>query len=46
MSRTLGIAINRPMDQSLSPALRVFIDFILSPEGQSVAIKAGYVSLL
>ena len=45
MSRTLGIAINRPMDQPLSPALRVFIDFILSPEGQSVVTKAGYVSL-
>ncbi|MFA5923854.1 MAG: substrate-binding domain-containing protein [Methylococcaceae bacterium] len=45
MSRTLGIAINRSMNQPLSPALRAFIDFVLSPEGQSVVTKAGYVSL-
>jgi phosphate transport system substrate-binding protein len=45
MSRTLGIAINRPMSQPISPALQAFIDFALSPEGQRVATKAGYVSL-
>jgi phosphate transport system substrate-binding protein len=45
MSRTLGMVINRPMNQQLSPELQTFIDFILSPEGQSVVIKAGYVSL-
>jgi phosphate transport system substrate-binding protein len=45
MSRILGIAINQPKNQSLSPALQTFIDFILSPEGQNIAIKAGYVSL-
>ncbi|MGZ4991548.1 MAG: PstS family phosphate ABC transporter substrate-binding protein [Methylobacter sp.] len=45
MRRTLGIAINRPMNQPISPALQTFIDFILSPEGQSIATKAGYVSL-
>ncbi len=45
MSRTLGIAINQPMNQPLSSALQAFIDFILSPEGQSIATKAGYVSL-
>ena len=45
MSRTLGIAINRPMNQPISPALQAFIDFILSPEGQSVVTKAGYVPL-
>ena len=45
MSRTLGIAINRPIGQPLSPALRAFIHFILSKEGQNIATKAGYVSL-
>ncbi|WP_161782391.1 PstS family phosphate ABC transporter substrate-binding protein [Methylobacter tundripaludum] len=45
MSRTLSIAINRPKNQPLSPALQSFIDFVLSPEGQSVVTKAGYVSL-
>jgi phosphate transport system substrate-binding protein len=45
ISRTLGFAINRPRNQPLSPELRTFIDFVLSPEGQSVATKAGYVSL-
>jgi phosphate transport system substrate-binding protein len=45
MRRTLGIVINRPMNQPLFPALQAFIDFILSPEGQSIATKAGYVSL-
>ena len=45
MSRTLGIAINQPMNQPLSLALQAFIDFVLSPEGQSIATKAGYVSL-
>ena len=45
ISRTLGVAINQPNNQQLSPALRAFIDFVLSPEGQSIATKAGYVSL-
>jgi phosphate transport system substrate-binding protein len=45
LSRTLGIAINRPMNQPLSPALQAFIDFVLSPEGQGIVTKAGYVSL-
>lgn len=45
MSRTLGIAINQPMNQPLSSALQAFIDFVLSPEGQSIVTKAGYVSL-
>ena len=45
MSRTFGIAINQPMNQPLSLALQVFIDFVLSPEGQSIVTKAGYVSL-
>lgn len=45
MRRTLGIAINRPINQPISPALQAFIDFILSPEGQSIVTKAGYVPL-
>ncbi len=45
ISRTLGIAINQPKNMPLSLALRAFIDFVLSPEGQSIATKAGYVSL-
>jgi phosphate transport system substrate-binding protein len=45
MSRTLAIAINRPINQPPSPVLSAFIDFVLSPEGQSIATKAGYVSL-
>lgn len=45
ISRTLGIAINQPKNQPLSPELQAFIDFVLSPEGQSIAAKAGYVSL-
>ena len=45
MSRTLGIAVNRPMNQPLSPALKAFIDFVLSPEGQGIVTKAGYVKL-
>ncbi len=45
ISRTLGIAINQPTNQPLSPVLQAFIDFVLSPEGQSIAAKAGYVSL-
>ena len=45
MSRTLAIAINQPKNRPLSPALRAFIDFVLSPDGQRVVAKAGYVSL-
>jgi len=45
MSRTLGIAINKPIKQPFSPALQAFIDFLLSQEGQSVVNEAGYVSL-
>jgi phosphate transport system substrate-binding protein len=45
MSRTLGIAINQPIGQTPSPVLQAFVAFILSPEGQSIATKAGYVSL-
>ncbi|WP_024297732.1 PstS family phosphate ABC transporter substrate-binding protein [Methylomicrobium lacus] len=45
ISRTLGIAINQPRNQPLSPVLQAFIKFVLSPEGQSIATKAGYVSL-
>lgn len=45
MSRTLSIAINQPINQPLSSALQAFIDFVLSPEGQSIVTKAGYVSL-
>lgn len=45
MSRTLGIAINSPMNQPLSPALQAFIDFVLSTDGQRIVNKAGYVSL-
>jgi len=45
ISRTLGIAINQPNNQPLSPVLQAFIDFVLSQEGQGIAIKAGYVSL-
>ncbi len=45
ISRTLGIAVNRPMNQPLSPALQAFIDFVLSPEGQGIVTKTGYVSL-
>jgi phosphate transport system substrate-binding protein len=45
ISRTLGIAINQSSNQSLSPVLQAFIKFVLSPDGQSIATKAGYVSL-
>lgn len=45
MSRTLSFAVNRPINQQLSPALEAFIDFARSPEGQSIVTKAGYVSL-
>jgi len=45
MSRTLSIAVNRPKNQPLSPALQTFIDFVLSPEGQGIVTKAGYVAL-
>ncbi len=45
MSRTLGIAVNKPGNQAFSPALQAFIDFVLSQEGQSVVNEAGYVSL-
>ncbi len=45
MSRTLSFVVNRPLNQQLSPALEAFIDFAHSPEGQSIATKASYVSL-
>ena len=45
MSRTLSFTINCPLGQPPSPALRTFIHFVLSPEGQDIATKAGYVSL-
>jgi phosphate transport system substrate-binding protein len=45
MSRTLAIAVNQPQNRPLSPALQAFIDFVLSPDGQSVVAKAGYVPL-
>lgn len=45
LGRTLSIAVNRPPNQPLSPELQAFIDFVLSPEGQEIAAKAGYVTL-
>ncbi|MCL7423184.1 MAG: substrate-binding domain-containing protein [Methylobacter sp.] len=45
MSRTLSIAVNRPSGQPLPPALKAFVDFVLSPEGQDIIAKAGYVPL-
>ncbi len=45
MHRTLSIAVNRPANRLLGPALKAFIDFVLSAEGQSIAVKAGYVAL-
>jgi len=45
MSRTLAINVNQPKNRPLSPALQTFIDFVLSPEGQAIVTKAGYVPL-
>ena len=46
MSRTLAITLNHPENRPLSPALQAFIDFVLSPVGQAIVAKAGYVSRL
>jgi phosphate transport system substrate-binding protein len=45
MSSALSIAINQPNNKPMSAALRTFIDFVLSPDGQNIVTKAGYVSL-
>lgn len=45
LSRTLSIAYNLPPGREPGPALRAFLDFARSPEGQSIARKAGYVPL-
>ena len=45
MVRVLSIAINQPINKPLSPALQAFIDFVLSPRGQGIVSKAGYVPL-
>ncbi len=41
ISRPFNIAIKT----TVSPAAQDFIDFILSPEGQSVVTKTGYISI-
>ncbi len=45
LSRTLAIAYNLPPDREISPALRAFLSFARSAQGQAIAIKAGYVAL-
>ncbi|MGD0958416.1 MAG: substrate-binding domain-containing protein [Methylomonas sp.] len=45
MSRTLAITVNQPENRPLLPALQAFIEFVLSPDGQRIAAKAGYVTL-
>lgn len=45
MHRTLSIAVNRPANLPLTPALQAFIAFVRSSEGQNVAKKAGYVTM-
>ncbi len=45
VSRTLAMTVNQPENRPLSPALQALIDFVLSPEGQGIVTKAGYVAL-
>jgi len=42
LSRTLTIAVNLPPSGSLPPALKAFLDYVRSVQGQEVAAKAGY----
>ncbi len=45
LARTLSIAYNLPSGRDINPALRAFLDFARSKQGQAIAVKAGYVSL-
>ncbi|MDD4915779.1 MAG: substrate-binding domain-containing protein [Methylococcales bacterium] len=45
MSRKLALVVNLPPGRSFSPALQAFVNFALSPEGQGIAAKAGFVAL-
>lgn len=46
LARTLAIAYNLPPGREISPALRAFLDFTRSAQGQAIATKAGYVKLI
>ena len=45
LARTLAIAYNLPPGRNITPALRAFLDFARSAQGQAIAAKAGYVEL-
>jgi phosphate transport system substrate-binding protein len=45
MSRTLLIAVNVSAGKPLPPLLQALVTYVLSPDGQKMAQRAGYVSL-
>ncbi len=45
LTRKLFVIINNPPEDKISPAIKSFLDYALSPTGQAIALKAGYVPL-
>lgn len=45
LSRKLFVIINNPPGNKISPTIKSFLDYALSPTGQAIALKAGYVPL-
>jgi len=45
LTRKLFVIINNPPGAKISPAIKSFLDYALSPTGQAIALKAGYVPL-
>jgi len=46
LARALAIAYNLPPGREIPPALRAFLDFARSAQGQAIAATAGYVALV
>ncbi len=45
LARKLFVIINNPPGHEIAPAIKSFLDYALSPTGQAIALKAGYVPL-
>ena len=45
ISRSLYIYVNKSPGQALPPAVREYLMYVLSREGQEVTVKAGFVAL-
>ena len=45
ISRALFVYVNKAPGQPLAPAVKEFLNFALSREGQEIVVKAGFVPL-